>query len=44
MAGYGSDRLVSCQPLAPRIRDMGLDLSIDGYAAYFVESLALLDK
>ncbi|KAL3581146.1 hypothetical protein D5086_015478 [Populus alba] len=44
MAGYGSDRLVSCQPLAPRIRDMGLELSIDGYAAYFVESLALLDK
>ncbi|KAJ6901463.1 hypothetical protein NC651_019279 [Populus alba x Populus x berolinensis] len=44
MAGYGSDRLVSCQPLAPRIRDTGLELSIDGYAAYFVESLALLDK
>ncbi|KAJ6727569.1 hypothetical protein OIU79_005452 [Salix purpurea] len=44
MAGYRSDRLVSCQPLTQRIRDTGLELSANGYAAYFVQSLALLDK
>ncbi|KAJ6670234.1 ASSOCIATED INTERACTION DOMAINS-CONTAINING PROTEIN putative ISOFORM 1-RELATED [Salix viminalis] len=44
MAGYRSDRLVSCQPLTHRIRDTGLELSTNGYAAYFVQSLALLDK
>ncbi|KAJ6727572.1 ASSOCIATED INTERACTION DOMAINS-CONTAINING PROTEIN putative ISOFORM 1-RELATED [Salix purpurea] len=37
MAGYRSDRLVSCQPLTQRIRDTGLELSANGYAAYFVQ-------
>ncbi|KAL9365871.1 hypothetical protein Peur_043744 [Populus x canadensis] len=44
IAGYSWSRLVSFDPQTPRIRDTGLELSIDGYADYFVESLALLDK
>jgi hypothetical protein len=44
MAGYANSQLVSCDPQTQEIHDTGLEVLIDDYADYFVESLALLDR
>ncbi|KAJ7004328.1 F-box protein CPR30-like, partial [Populus alba x Populus x berolinensis] len=44
MAGYANSQLVSCDPQTREIHDMGLEVLLDDYADYFVESLALLDR
>jgi F-box interacting protein len=44
MAGYANSQLVSCDPQTQEIHDMGLEVLLDDYADYFVESLALLDR
>jgi F-box interacting protein len=44
MAGYANSQLVSCDPQTQEIHDMVLEVLLDDYADYFVESLALLDR
>lgn len=44
MAGYANSQLVSCDPQTQEIHVTGLEVLLDDYADYFVESLALLDR